>query len=343
MTAMPPTVGHAALIDFAVAYALGIGAKTHVMLNTQPHEPFVHERFSAVFSYINKNYPSGHVSIHDYAKAIEQNPEAPGFWDMWKNILTSFGAAPGDYYIASETYGAQIAELMGGKFMPFDPYREIFPVKATNVRKDLLGNWDNIIPQFQRSLRRNVTIFGAESTGKTTLARALAEEFGGRFYFEYARPYLETVKNEITVDTMTDIWEGQRALQTAALYMSPTPAFNFFDTDLFSTVGYWQFPHWQKTLGSCPEDLVEDALVFKSDLYIMLASNIPFEEDPLRYGGDKREGSDEYWKNVLDQYNIPYVYLDCAPEYRVYEASKIVMADFKDFTQPLRDYDRNGY
>jgi nicotinamide riboside kinase len=187
-----------------------------------------------------------------------------------------------------------------------------------------------------------VTIFGAESTGKTTLARQLSKNLNGRFFFEYARPYLETVKNEITVETMTDIWEGQAALQMASEHFSPKP-FDIFDTDLFSTVGYWQFPHWQETIGSCPENLIRDAKFLRSDLYIMLASNIPFEEDPLRYGGDKREGSDAYWKNVLDQYDIPYVYLDCEPKYRGYEASQIILDDFDKFTEPLRTYDRHGY
>ena len=341
MTAMPPTVGHAALIDFAVEYAFGIGASPHIMLNTQPHEPFVNQRHGAIQEYVQKHV-FDKVHIHWYDKAIEQNPDAPGFWEMWKGILTSRGAEPGDVYVASEPYGGQIAELMDGKFMTFDPYREIFPVKATPVRKQLLWGWDSIIPEFQKYLTRNVTIFGAESTGKTTLARELAKVVNGRFFFEYARPYLENVKNEITVETMTDIWQGQAALQAASSLYAPKP-FHIFDTDLFSTVGYWQFPHWQDTIGPCPEELIGDARMMRSDLYIMTASNIPFEEDPLRYGGDKREGSDEYWKNVLDQYNIPYVYLDCDPKDRLAEATKIVTDHFFEFTKSLHDYDRNGY
>ncbi len=55
---------------------------------------------------------------------------------------------------------------------------------------------------------------------------------------------------------------------------------------------------------------MRDALDSKSDLYIVTKSDIPFEVDPLRYGGDKREGSDAYWIDVCERYNLPYVVLE---------------------------------
>lgn len=82
------------------------------------------------------------------------------------------------------------------------------------------------------------------------------------------------------------------------------------DTDLFSTVGYWQFPHWQSTIGACPSQLVDDTRSLKSDLYIVTKSNIPFETDPLRYGGDTREGSDDYWLDICKSYFLPYIVLE---------------------------------
>ena len=67
---------------------------------------------------------------------------------------------------------------------------------------------------------------------------------------------------------MTAIWYGQRALQEHASVISPSP-YVIQDTDLFSTVGYWQFPHWQSRLGACPQRLIDDAIRLKSDLYII--------------------------------------------------------------------------
>jgi nicotinamide riboside kinase len=103
---------------------------------------------------------------------------------------------------------------------------------------------------------------------------------------------------------MTNIWKGQLALQKQGQNLEGWP-FIIQDTDLFSTVGYWDL--WN--MGT-PGGLVNDAVANKSDLYIIPRSNIPFEADPLRYGGDKREASDEYWISICQNFGLNYVVLD---------------------------------
>lgn len=303
---MPPTIGHLNLLQFANKLATdGVVA----IVNTQPFEPFPTERITALRHALKRTGMNKRVKLIHYSKEIEQNPEAPGFWEMWKNMMTGFGISSEDIIVASERYGKKLAEVTGAKFYPYDIDRAITGVKATPIRLNPLDHFDEIIPEFQNYLRTRITVFGAESTGKTTLSRQLAEKLGATWLFEYARPYLEETVNEITIGSMTAIWQGQRALQEHANDVTTSP-FIIQDTDLFSTVGYWEFPHWQDTIGNCPAGLIRDALRLKSDLYIVTKSNIPFEEDPLRYGGDKREGSDEYWRNVCERYKLPYVVLE---------------------------------
>lgn len=155
-----------------------------------------------------------------------------------------------------------------------------------------------------------VTIFGAESTGKTTLSRQLAESLGGEWVEEFARPYLETTGEAITTRSMCAIWQGQKALQEA-VRTSPKP-FVLQDTDLFSTVGYWRLPHVTSTIGACPDELADDAACLASHLYLVVQSNIPFEPDRLRYGGDKRESPDAYWISLCEHYGLPYVVLEAS-------------------------------
>jgi len=308
MTAMPPTVGHGTLIQFASMYGSATNQEVKVIVCTQPHEPFSGTRFNSIQKFVRDN-GMYNVRVEWLNKQIEQNPAAGGFWKMWSDILTDFGAVAGDTYIASEIYGAAVASLMNGKYMPYDPDRELNPSKATKVRKDLEIYWDDMLPQFSWNLTGTVTIFGAESTGKTTLAKKLSRTVDSHFVFEYARPYLENTVNEITVSSMTDIWKGQLAVQAAAKWWKPEP-WIIQDTDLYSTVGYWEFPHWQETLGEPPSGLIRDAKMNKSDLYLITKSNIPFEPDPLRYGGDVREGSDEYWINIAEKYDLNYKVLE---------------------------------
>jgi HTH-type transcriptional repressor of NAD biosynthesis genes len=337
MTAMPPTTGHLQLIQFANTLAEG---EARVIICTQPHEPMAKERVSAL-KFAIKHHGLNKVVVKHLNKAIEQDPSALGFWEMWQRLMKEFGIKPGDYIVASEPYGQRLAEITGAQFFPYDIDRSINTVKATPVRDNPKTNFANILPEFQPYLRPVITVFGAESTGKTTLSRQLAKDLDGYWLFEYARPYLEQTVNEITVRSMTAIWKGQAALQKQAQNLPDKP-YVVQDTDLFSTVGYWQFPHWRSHLGECPERLIEDALKLKSDLYIVTKSNIPFEKDPLRYGGDKREGSDEYWIDVCEKYELPYVVLENNdPSERLRQAKRAIhkLAD-KKFKKIA--YDRHG-
>jgi len=294
MTALPPTKGHLHLIQFA--QALG---PTTVIVSTQPSEPYPDLRFDAIRD------ATKDVLVRHFNREIEQNPEAPGFWDMWRNIMYGFGFQKGDYVVASEPYGQRLAEEIGGVFMPYDLHRSIYPCKATNVRFDPIAKWDDMIPQFRKHFVSRVTIFGAESCGKTTLTQDLAKWYAAPWLFEWARPYLEAVGADLTTEKMEAIWKGQRALQDHARYLDDGPVI-FQDTDLFSTVGYWE-AHFE--LGPTPSILVDDAKDHASDLYIITQSNIPFEEDQLRYGGDERELPDQYWIDMCEREGLNYVVL----------------------------------
>lgn len=335
---MPPTTGHLQLLQFASKLASdGVVA----IINTQPHEPFPDERVGALRAALVRTGLAAHTKLIHYDKAIEQDPSTPGFWNIWKRMMQDFGITPDDIIVASELYGKKLAAITGAQFYPYDIDRTLNPAKATPVRDDPLAHFADIIPEFQPYLRTRVTVFGAESTGKTTLSRQLAEALDATWLFEYARPYLEETANEITVRSMNAIWHGQRALQAQADDISAFP-FVIQDTDLFSTVGYWEFPHWQAAIGSCPAQLIDDATQLKSDLYIVTRSNIPFEADPLRYGGDTREGSDEYWIRICERYHLPYVVLDTADaDARLAQAVKLTKEAGRSKTATLA-YDRHN-
>ncbi len=334
---MPPTNGHLNLVRFA--NRLADGDDTIVIVTTQDGEPFVAERVEAVRRAV-RDLP--HVTVQQFHKTVPQDPASPGFRDMWRDLMHEFGFRAGDNFVASEPYGKWVAEQCGGNFWPYDLTRSITPTKATKARNDPAKNFDMVIPEFQKYLRTTVTIFGAESTGKTTLSRDIAKAMNTTWFCEYARPWLEQVRNEITRVSMTAIWKGQRALQQHADDLANIPIL-IQDTDLYSTVGYWEFPQWIPTIGECPEGLLEDAERLRSDLYIVTRSDIPFEQDPLRYGGDVREGSDEYWIDVCERYHLPYVILTTNDrDKRVHEAVCAIKKVQKRKLAQLA-YDRHGF
>lgn len=335
MTAMPPTKGHLRLVEWA-SY-LG---QTEVIICTQPGEPFVHERVAAL-SDATQHLSGVHYNlIH---KTLPQEPEGhEGFWDMWADFLHMFGFEAGDYIVASERYGKRLAQEVNGRFMPYDINRELYTSKATYIRERTLANFDQILPEFQPNLIQTVTIFGAESTGKTTLAKRLAKEANGHFLFEYARPYLEEATNEITDQTMTEIWKGQLALQQQGMRLRDKP-FVFQDTDLWSTVGYWEMAPWELAgPGRVPHQLLTDATATTSDLYLITTSSIPFEQDPLRYGGDHREITDEQWIKFAEENGLNYVVLDqTGARNRVTESMRALHNLWETNVSPLK-YQRQG-
>lgn len=308
MTAMPPTKGHANLIQFATG--LPVDA-VKVMVCTQPHEPYPSERYLAVSEFVRKLSYDMLINLDTIwlCEEVEQNPDADGFWEYWDAVVQKQGFAPGDMWVTSEPYGQTLADRNAGVFIPFDPNRELLDIKATRIRENPMRFFADIHPEFQPFVRKTVTIFGAESTGKTTLSKELAALYNGHWLFEWARPYLETVGPDIDVLAMENIWAGQLAAQKLAYTWTDKP-FIVQDTDLFSTVGYWMQPHWQEALGPVPHQLIMDAQFNKSDLYIITQANIPFEQDEIRYGDGVRESPDEFWIGIAKQFDLNYIVLE---------------------------------
>ena len=172
-----------------------------------------------------------------------------------------------------------------------------------------------MLTEFQPYLRKRVTLFGAESVGKTTTTRRLEDRGLAIAQPEWARPYLElsAVGPEVTAEKMHTIWQGQLAQQQAAEAIAARRRRPFIaqDTDLFSTVGYWLLKGAEFGEPDVPTALWADAADNASDLYVILGQDaVPFAPDPLRYGGDRRESADEFWIDLCESAVLPWVLVD---------------------------------
>lgn len=333
MKAMPPTKGHERLIRFAK----GFSRHGWVLMDTAPDEPLQTQRWD----WLSHRVFDGLGWQADWLKVDDQDPESDGFWERWKSRIDDYGHF--DLVIGSDPYCAKVAEVIGARYIPYDPYRELEWIHATSIRERPLLNFAQVATDFQKHMRTTVTVFGAESTGKTTLSKALAHRWNAttEWVFEWARPYLEaTGQTVVDLQAMEDIWRGQYAAEENAERFASDKAFIVRDTDLYSTIGYWEQPHWQEELGEPPLSLLVDAAKHRADLYIITSSNIPFEKDPLRYGGDHRESPDEYWVSVAEKYSLNYIVLtDTDKEARLLAATDAMMAAFHEKNAKL-SYER---
>lgn len=311
MTALLPTIGHKNLIQYASCLA----DEVNVIISGRSFEPIgINARFMA---FSDEFYSQENIKFYFHIDDnAPQNPSSENdghFWDYWKNVIENQLNLTNKelekmVVIASESYGKKISEIFKCDFMPYDLNRNINNVKSTNVRHDIINNYNQILPYFQKELKTTATIFGAESCWKTTMSEYLARKLNGYFLFEWARPYLENLNNpEVTEQHMKQIHIGQKALQDHAILNLHDKPFVFQDTDLLSTIGYYKIMDMD-----VPESIVEDFKETKSEIYYLMASNVTFIPDPLRYGGDKRESNDQFWIDLLEEYecNWTYIYED---------------------------------
>ncbi len=341
MTALPPTLGHKYLINFAREYLYNenMGGKLVIFLCARDGiEPITGSDRAEALRLTFKPYKDENLSIFFY-----DNPEAPqipedhpDFWNWWKSEILKYVPQVEDGILfASDLYGKKLAEVLNCEFIPCNTYREIIDISATKIRNDPINNFHFILPEFQRKLRKTITFFGAESTGKTTFSKLMARDFNGYWVPEWAREYME-VMNLRTVDMslMDRIMKAQAASQTCVYYMENKP-FIFQDTDLLSSLGYYKIaklhtPKWAI-------QLFEDS---KSDFYILMNDKIPFTPDPLRLGGNVRESSNEFWINLLEEYNCDYyVVKSVYKEDQEQEIANIVKNEF--MKHPLLSFKRS--
>lgn len=315
MTALPPTVGHLSLIRFARQY-LGSGVPLFVVVSSRSfYEPIAGiDRISS----LENDEPGPVYLLHEDDDAPQNPSESPTdaeFWDYWRNVIINHVDNKSKYkgwrpthIFGSEPYCVKIAEMFGAEFVPFDMKRETVSVKATNVRMNIHQGWEDIIPSMRNKLRKTVTLFGAESCGKTTNSRRLTswDYVDATWVPEYARQYLETVGPEVTAEKMNTIARGQYALQRTVREMDNTRPTIVQDTDLLSTIGYSLL--YQKYV---PDEMVKYFQQTKSDLYVLMSTySYPLVPDILRYGGDVRESDDQFWIDLLNQYGCNYIIFD---------------------------------
>lgn len=320
MTALLPTEGHKSLIEFA-GDMVGPNGKVLVVVSSRSHEPIDgYDRLFALMEEFGEN--DGFYFYHHADDNAPQNPVTAEEWDYWANIchlglmeielehMTIMTHLVSDnfeetrpvlkYLVASELYGKKMADVLGVEFIPFDIDRRINSVKGTTVRHNLNDQFKQILPSIRQKLSKTITIFGQESTGKTTMTDKLGSLNSLIGIHEFARPYLESLDDKtITNEKMANIVQGQFALQRAAKGKS---LITIQDTDLLSTLGYYRIygGDYSQT------NLLGYISITKSDLYIVMNDEIPFEEDALRYGGKVRESTKKFWIDILEEFGCEY-------------------------------------
>ena len=129
---------------------------------------------------------------------------------------------------------------------------------------------------------RTIVVTGPESSGKTTLANALARHLACPLVPEAARELLAP-HTPYTPGTLLRLARAQVDGERAA--RQHNPALVVADTDL-QVLRIW----WQKKFGPCPRDSLErNASAAAERFYLLCRPDLPWETDPLRENPQDRD------------------------------------------------------
>lgn len=148
---------------------------------------------------------------------------------------------------------------------------------------------------------RRIVVTGSESTGKTTLARMLADRYGTVATPEFSREYADARKVPLDRHDVEAIAVGQIAVEDRWMRRAQNGIL-FLDTDLFSTVVYGA--HYY---GSLQPWIERVALERRGDLYLLLDIDVPWVHDPIRDRGEQRAEMHALFRGALERYRLPHV------------------------------------
>lgn len=141
-------------------------------------------------------------------------------------------------------------------------------------------------------------ITGPESTGKTTLAKMLAQEFEAELLEEYARTYLYQLDRPYEKGDVELMAAKHQELEDQL-----PESLAFLDTDL-TVFQVWIHEKYQEELSWIHDQLKRGI----NKLYLLCDVDVPWEPDPQREHPDlnDRKRLFDAYRNLLDRYNLKY-------------------------------------
>ncbi len=307
----PPHRGHKLLIDTATQQS----RKTVIIVCAKPTDTIPGELRG---QWLREIHPGAEVMVID--DRYDENDSR-----IWaENTVRWLGRAPSTVF-TSEDYGDRYAALMGSTHVLVDRPRDRVKISGTAVRNDPYANWEFLEPPVRGWFAKRVCVLGAESTGTTTLANALAKELSTPWVEEYGREYSATklAQNDSAwrPEEFVAIAEEQARREDAAARQANRVL--ICDTNAFATV-LWH----RRYMGSHSDAVEQIARRGRCDLYLLTGDEIPFIQDGLRDGEHIRHEMHCWFESALAAQPVPWHLLRGSHEQRLLEAQTLITGLF---------------
>lgn len=302
----PPHKGHKFLIDTAVSQCEHVT----IILCWNPTETIPGELRG---QWLKQIHPTVTVKVLEDTVLDDDDSKA------WAKFTIDYlGFAP-EAVFTSEDYGHAYSKFMGSIHVQVDKARQTVPISGTLVRSNPPKYFNFLEPCVRAYYTKRIAVVGAESTGTTTLSKALAKYYKTTWVPEYGRIYSEgklysSTANDWQSEEFEDIAQAQNVLEDQMAGQSPK-GLVICDTDAFAT-SIWH-ERYMKSVNQKVDQIAES---HDHDLYILTGDEIPWEDDGTRDGKDIRHWMHQRFIERLKKDHKKYVVISGPPETRLQKA-----------------------
>jgi HTH-type transcriptional repressor of NAD biosynthesis genes len=259
------------------------------------------------------------VLVFDQAASGLADDDSAGWAAAMSALL---GSAP-DVVFTSEDYGDLWAKALGADHVLVDRRRRTVPVSGTAIRANPMASFRFLTPGAKAHYVKRVCIWGAESTGKTTVARALATELETLWVPEYGHPYsaFRDRDSAWTTEEFVHIAQVQNWLED--VFAAQANRVLFCDTNAATTALFHEV-----YLGESSADVTRLADGRAYDLYLVCDVETPFRQDEwgLRLDGPHRQRMHVSYLRQAEAAGVPVVVLSGSHADRLEQARAAVSA-----------------
>jgi HTH-type transcriptional regulator, transcriptional repressor of NAD biosynthesis genes len=212
------------------------------------------------------------------------------------------GRAP-DAMFSSEAYGPPCARVLSDRLghrvdaVVVDPERVTVPIRARHIRQDPQRHAQWLAPVVRAAFVRRVVVLGGESSGKTTLAAALAAHFATVWAPEYGRELWTVQGGVLSEPDLLRIARTQVAREESALLSAR--GLLFCDTSPLTTFGYsrWMFGRADAALAKLAARAYDAA--------VLCGPDFPFVQDGTRRDAAFRDMQHAWYRAQTRRWACP--------------------------------------
>lgn len=235
-----------------------------------------------------------------------------------------------DAVFTSEDYGDAFAEELTRFFRESQPTastvthvsvdrnRNKLPISGTLLRQNIHFHHEWLSPFVYASFVQRVCLLGGESSGKSTLAVALANTFGTSHVAEYGRELWDAKSGVLVFEDMKHIADTQiQREEAAALHANH---FLFCDTSPLTTLFYSNhiFGKADPTLKLLAER--------RYDFTILCAPDFPFVQDGTRQQEHFRTQQHKWYLDEMCRRRIPFFTATGSIENRIQQIREFILS-----------------